>query len=85
MICYVNLTRTFIVTLTLLTIDMISAATAIRHFKSSPKYLDYSEIWSNMKFGVVILALSLVATIWSLAVRRSGIQGVPAPGGEPSI
>ena len=65
MICYVNLMRTFIVTLTLLTIGMISAATAIRHFNST-KYLDYSEIWSNMKFGIIILALSVVATIWSL-------------------
>ena len=65
MIGYVNLMRTFIVTLTLLTIGMISAATALRHF-NSPKYLDYSEIWSNMKFGSIILALSVVATIWSL-------------------
>ena len=65
MICYVNLTRTLVVTLTLLTIGVISAATAMRHF-NSPKYLDYSEIWSNMKFGSIILALSVVATIWSL-------------------
>ena len=65
MIGYVNLMRTLIFTLTLITIGIISAATAIRHF-NSPKYLDYTENWSNMKFGLIILALSVVATIWSL-------------------
>ena len=65
MMCYVNLMRTLIVTLTLLIISMISAASALRHFHST-KYLDYSEIWSNMKCGSIILTLSVVATIWSL-------------------
>ena len=50
---------------TLLLISMISAASAIRHF-NSPKYLEYSETWSNMKFGSVILFLSVVATICTL-------------------
>ena len=67
MIGHVNLMRTLIFTLTLLTIGIISAATAIRHF-NSPKYLDYSENWSNMKFGLIILALSVVATIWSFTL-----------------
>ena len=66
MIGYVNLMRTLIFTLTLITIGIISAATAIRHF-NSPKYLDYSEIWSNMKLLTVFLALSFVATIWSFS------------------
>ena len=65
MIGHVNLMRTLIFTLTLLIIGVISAATALRHF-NSPKYLDYTENWSNMKFGLIILALSVVATIWSL-------------------
>ena len=65
MMCYVNLMRSLIVIFSLLIISMISAATAIRHF-NSPKYLDYTENWSNMKFGLIILALSVVATIWSL-------------------
>ena len=65
MIGYANLMSTLIVTITLLTTGLISSATALRHF-NSPKYLDYSEIWSNMKFGSIILALSVVATIWSL-------------------
>ena len=65
MMCYVSLMRSLIIIFSLLIISMISAATAIRHF-NSPKYLDYCEIWSNMKFGVIILALSVVATIWSL-------------------
>ena len=42
MLCYVNLMRNLIVTLNLLTIGMISAATALRHF-NLPKYLDFSE------------------------------------------
>ena len=65
MMCYVNLMRTLIATFTLLTIGMISAASAIRHF-NSPKYFEYSENWSNRKFGSIILALSVVATIYSL-------------------
>ena len=54
MMCYVNLMRSLIVTFTLLLISMISAASAIRHFNST-KYL-----------GSIILALSVVATIYSL-------------------
>ena len=65
MLCYVNLMKNLIVTLTLLIISMISAATALRHFNST-KYLDYSENWSNIKCGLIILALSVVATIWTL-------------------
>ena len=65
MMCYVNLMRSLIVTFTLLIISMISAASAIRHF-NSPKYLDYSENWSNIKLGSIILALAVVVTIWSL-------------------
>ena len=41
MMCYVTLMRTLIATFTLLTIGMISAASAIRHF-NSPKYLEYT-------------------------------------------
>ena len=65
MMCYVNLMKNLIVTLTLLIISMISAATALRHFNST-KYLDYSENWSNIKCGLIILALSVVAIIWTL-------------------
>ena len=65
MLCFVNLMRNLIVTFTLLTIGMISAATALRHFNSS-KYLDYSENLSNKKFGSVILALSVGLTIYPL-------------------
>ena len=64
-LCYENLMRNLIVTITLLTIGVISAATALRHFNPS-KYLDYSENWSNIKFGLIILTLSVVATVWSL-------------------
>ena len=65
MLCYANLIRNLIVTFTLLTMGIISAATALRHFNSS-KYLDYSENWSNIKCGLIILALSVVAIIWTL-------------------
>ena len=65
MMCYFNLMKNLIVTFTLLIISMISAATALRHYNST-KYLDYSENWSNIKCGLIILTLSVVATIWTL-------------------
>ena len=64
-LCYENLMRNLIVTINLLTIGVISAATALRHFNST-KYFDYSENWSNIKFGLIILNVSVVATIWTL-------------------
>ena len=63
--CYVTLMKNLIVTLTLLIISMISAATALRHFNST-KYFEYSENWSNIKCGLIILNVSVVATIWTL-------------------
>ena len=46
-------------------IIMISMATILRHFKPE-KYLDYSDQWSNRKFGIFILLVSLLRVILSI-------------------
>lgn len=46
-------------------IVMTSMATILRHFKPQ-KYLDYSDQWSNRKFGIFILSVSLLRVILSI-------------------